>query len=309
MNDAVTSSIDTATLTAISATIIRATGRSFRVRSTEPVPGGQLPLSSKAHSSFILGDGGQRYFVKLTPSRYSRVLDAQRDGLQALRAASARVPQTVAFGIHGEHAYLVLEHLTLATPQETSFVGLAAMLATLHSHPSRQFGWSRANFIGLAEQPNPNLRSWIDFWRDARIAPQLARAAQNGHGGLLISLGERVIDALPKILGSHQPQPVLVHGDLRHGNIGFLANGAPVMLEPAVYWGDREVDLALSELYGGFPPEFYAAYHERAPLDAGYPLRRNLYNLYHLLNQLNRFGGPHREQAQIAIRGLLAQVS
>ena len=116
------------------------------------------------------------------------------------------------------------------------------------------------------------------------------------------------MEKLPAFFPGHEPLPSLLHGDLWSGNAAALAGGEPVIFDPAIYYGDREADLAMTELFGGFPPAFYEAYGAEYPLDAGYATRRQLYNLYHVLNHLNLFGGGYRVQAERMIAQLLAQV-
>ena len=148
--------------------------------------------------------------------------------------------------------------------------------------------------------------SWPEFWQRERLAPQLALAARNGHGDAVGALGERVIEAVPTLLAGHEPAPSLLHGDLWSGNAGFLENGTPVVFDPAVYYGDAEVDLAMTELFAGFPESFYEGYREVRPIGEGYRLRRVLYNLYHVLNHLNLFGDGYLAQAERMMARLLA---
>jgi len=172
------------------------------------------------------------------------------------------------------------------------------MLAALHRRQAARFGWARDNTIGATPQANGWCESWTMFWRERRLAPQLALAARNGYR----------IDVPPvwRLLEGHEPAPSLLHGDLWSGNAGFLPDGAPVLFDPAVYYGDREADLAMTELFGGFPGEFYCAYNAAWPLASGYQQRKPLYNLYHLLNHLNLFGGGYLTQVRAALR-LLAR--
>jgi fructosamine-3-kinase len=202
-------------------------------------------------------------------------------------------------------AFLVLEHLDMRGSGD--YAALGRSLAQVHSVHCESFGWRRDNYIGKTPQLNPRSSSWGSFWRDARLAPQLALARRKRLGAGLLRKGERLAAAVPYLLSEHGPSPSLLHGDLWSGNAGFLASGAPVLFDPAVYWGDREADLAMTELFGGFPPDFYSAYAEIAPLDSGYARRKPLYNLYHVLNHANLFGGGYAAQAERMIDGLLAQ--
>lgn len=184
---------------------------------------------------------------------------------------------------------------------------LGRMLARVHSVRGEYFGWRQDNYIGSTPQPNRRAISWGAFWREARLRPQIDLARRNGLGGNLLEKGERLVEAAPRLLAGHSPAPSQLHGDLWGGNAGFLPGGEPVLFDPAVYWGDRETDLAMTELFGGFPPEFYSAYDEAAPRDAGYATRKTLYNLYHVLNHANLFGGGYASRAERMIDELLAQ--
>jgi protein-ribulosamine 3-kinase len=205
---------------------------------------------------------------------------AEFEGLQALRAAGVRAPEPY---LHGD-AFIEMERLDLGARPD--WPALARMLAKLHRHAAPRFGWATDNWIGLAPQRNGWRDDWVEFFREFRLRPQCERA------GL----------ALPnldygKLFEGHKPSPSLLHGDLWRGNVGFTAQG-PVLFDPAVYYGDREADLAMSELFGGFPQPFYAAYNAEYPLEGGYSVRKHLYNLYHLLNHLNLFGPGYRAQVE-----------
>ena len=161
------------------------------------------------------------------------------------------------------------------------------MLAEAHRNPGKRFGWSRDNYIGSTPQANGWCENWAGFWRERRLKPQLELAKRNGFD---LRFDE-------DLLKNHSPQPALLHGDLWSGNAGFTTHG-PVVFDPAVYYGDREADLAMTELFGGFPRAFYEAYEETYPLDEGYRARKHLYNLYHLLNHLNLFGAGYLSQVR-----------
>ena len=242
-----------------------------------------------------------RIFVKLNAPRLADAFAAEADGLAALRAAGMRAPEPIAHGTAAGHAYLALELLELGGRED--FAALGRALAALHRSTGERFGWRRDNYIGASAQHNTQTGSWSDFWHERRLAPQLALAVANGHGEIRKPL-EQLCGALPRLLAGHAPAASLLHGDLWRGNAGFVAGGAPVVFDPAVYRGDREADLAMSELFGGFPASFYAAYSEAWPLEPGYRRRKHLYNLYHLLNHLNLFGGGYLGQVRATL-GLL----
>jgi len=273
---------------------------SFRIERATPVAGGCI------HRCFILEGGGRRYFAKTNDRSALDTFAAEADGLAALAAAGARVPAPLCRGQADEHAFLVLEHLELRGNGNYAVLGRA--LATVHSVHGEAFGWHRDNYIGRTTQLNRRSPSWSDFWREARLEPQLELARKNGFGRSLLKKGEQLAEAVPGLLSEHAAAASLLHGDLWSGNSGFLADGAPVLFDPAVYWGDREADLAMTELFGGFPQDFYSAYAEAAPLAPGYAVRKTLYNLYHVLNHANLFGGGYAAQAERMIERLLAEV-
>ncbi len=209
-------------------------------------------------------------------------------------------------GQAGEQAFLVLEHLELRGNGD--YAALGHSLAKVHSISGESFGWRRDNYIGRTPQLNRRSPSWSDFWREARLGPQLELARKNGCGKSLLRKGAQLAEAVPGLLSEHAPPASLLHGDLWRGNAGFLADGTPVLFDPAVYRGDREADLAMTELFGGFPQAFYSAYAEVAPPAQGYAVRKTLYNLYHVLNHANLFGGGYAAQAERMIERLLAEL-
>ncbi len=286
-------------LVALQTSVSDAAG-SFRIERTMPVAGGCI------HRSFILEGGGRKYFAKINDRSQLDSFAAEADGLAALASAGARVPVPLCRGQAGGEAFLVLEHLELRGRGD--YAALGRSLAKLHSIRGESFGWRRDNYIGRTPQLNRRSPSWSDFWREARLGPQLELARKNGLGKSLLRKGERLAEALPGLLSDHTADASLLHGDLWSGNAGFLADGAPVFFDPAVYWGDREADLAMTELFGGFPQDFYSAYAEAAPLARGYAVRKTLYNLYHVLNHANLFGGGYAAQAERMIERLLAEV-
>jgi protein-ribulosamine 3-kinase len=221
---------------------------------------------------------------------------AEAEGLQALRAAGITAPRPFGHGVRGGKAFIEMEHLDLGGPKD--WPSMARMLAALHRNTAERFGWQSDNWIGLSPQKNGWCDNWTQFWVERRLEPQWHRAEENGFRFEELDCS--------RILEQHQPQPSLLHGDLWSGNAGFTAQG-PVLFDPAVYYGDREADIAMTELFGGFPGEFYAAYEDAFPLPAGYAVRKNLYNLYHLLNHLNLFGAGYLGQVKATL-GLLRDV-
>jgi len=219
------------------------------------------------------------------------VFAAEVDGLLALKNAGVTVPAPLSHGVSGGTAFLHLEFLELR--RNGDWAALARMLAGMHRTSGPRFGWHRDNYIGATPQANGFCDDWAEFWNERRLKPQLALARRNG-------FAVETRDVI-RLIENHKPQPSLLHGDLWSGNAGFTAQG-PVVYDPAVYYGDREADLAMTELFGGFPREFYAAYDAVYPLAEGYETRKHLYNLYHLLNHLNLFGAGYRQQVEASLR-------
>lgn len=264
------------------------------------------------------GVGGSRWrvsvaeaegFVKFSADG-AELFQAEADGLRALQEAGAvRVPAVLGMVGSGSNGGLLLEWLPLAARTGAAAARLGAQLARQHLDYQARFGWRRNNFIGATPQFNAPGDDWPRFFVEHRLRFQLRLAAENGYRGELQAQGAALAEAVPKFFAGHAPRPSLLHGDLWGGNWGALADGEPVLFDPAVYCGDREADIAMTELFGGFPAEFHAAYRAHAPLDAGYSLRRDLYNLYHVLNHLNLFGGRYEGQAVEMMRRLLAETS
>ncbi len=286
----------------ISTVISDATRRPFALRAATPVGGGSINEAYR-----LEGTDSSRYFLKLNDVQHNNMFIFEAEGLNAIAATNTlRAPRNIAHGIADRQSYLVLEYLELSSHGDAKLLG--EQLAELHRCTATQFGFAHDNFIGTTLQPNEWKDNWIDFWREHRLGFQLRLAAQNGYGGQLQRLGEKLLNALPAFFESYSPQPSLLHGDLWSGNYAFLADGTPVIFDPATYYGDRECDLAMTELFGGYPTDFYAAYRAAYPLDAGYAIRKDLYNLYHVLNHANLFGGGYAGQAEGMMQRLLAKV-
>jgi fructosamine-3-kinase len=268
----------------------------------EPCEGGCINQTYR-----IRGQDGRQFFVKLNAVSTLAMFAAEAAGLNEIAATQTiRVPQPIAHGNANTHSFLVLEYLELSSRGNAALLG--KQLAAMHRCQAKQFGFAQGNFIGTTPQPNSWKNNWIDFWREQRLGFQLQLAEKNGYGGKLQTLGEKLLDALPAFFSGHTPQPALLHGDLWSGNHAFLADGTPVIFDPALYYGDRECDLAMTELFGGYTLDFYSAYHAAYPLDTGYAARRNLYNLYHILNHANLFGvGGYTRQAEQMMQRLLME--
>ncbi len=283
--------------------IAAATGRPFGIETEQPRGGGCI------HRAVVLGGGGRNYFVKSNSTAALPMFEAEADGLAALAATgTCRVPAVIAHGMTDEYAFLVLEGLDLRALDRAAGAALGRALAALHRCSGEGFGWQRDNFIGANSQANAVHPNWSYFFAERRLKPQLALAAARGLERRLLHFGADIAERIGGFFIDYRPRPSLLHGDLWSGNAAALADGTPVLFDPAVHRGDREADLAMAELFGGFPESFYAAYREAWPLDDGYETRKTLYNLYHILNHYNLFGAAYLGQAKRMIERLRADL-
>lgn len=287
----------------ISKQITTATHQSFEPRKITPVGGGCI------NQAFCVGDDERRFFVKMNHADGLPMFTAEAAGLQEInRSNTLRVPQPVCWKHNGQNAWLVLEYIELNHRNSNGAEELGARLAAMHHVTASQFGWSRDNTIGSTPQINTLSSDWISFWRTNRLGYQLNLAKTNGYHGKLQKFGEQLLEEFDQFFSNYSPIPALLHGDLWNGNFAYDQSGQPVLFDPAVYYGDREADLAMTELFGGFPGQFYSAYRHVYPLDSGYNIRKVFYNLYHILNHLNLFGGGYRHQAEQMMNYLLAEI-
>lgn len=275
-------------------------GESVDIHNVSTVGGGCI------HQANVLTlSNGQRYFLKRNQAHWLELFSAEADGLQALRATQTlRVPEPLGYGVVAQQAYVLLEYLPLQAHGDQRLAG--EQLAALHRHTARYHGWWRDNVIGATLQRNTQHADWVAFWREQRLGVQLQLAQRNGYPRQAYEQGLRLQEKLAVFFSDYQPAPSLLHGDLWGGNLAYLPDGSPVIFDPAVYYGDRETDLAMTALFGGFSAEFYAVYNAAWAVDAGYKVRKTLYNLYHILNHFNLFGGGYAQQAARMTAQLLA---
>lgn len=233
------------------------------------------------------------------------MMQAEQQGLEAIRASETiRAPRPLACGSDGQTAYLALEYLPLRQPPCHPYE-LGRQLSLMHlqtAKPHQPFGWCRHNFIGHSRQENTITDDWATFWKNQRLRPMLIRCKQLGYH---FEPSDSLLDRADELLSDHTALPSLLHGDLWTGNAGSLPDGTPVLFDPAVYRGDREADLAMTELFGSFGPEFWRGVEQVWPLAPGYSTRRTLYNLYHILNHVILFGSSYTTQARHMIRQLM----
>jgi fructosamine-3-kinase len=269
------------------------------------------PLAASGFAATVsVQRGAARFFVKVLPQAQGERLRAEAEGLQALAATQTiRVPRVADCGDAEGYTLLALEWLDFAPPDARFGERFGAALAALHAAPAPHagYGWPRDNWLGGSRQEagvsgGTGTRDWMAFWRERRLLA-LARRLAHSRYAALIEAAERAADAMPALFADgHEPRPSLIHGDLWSGNWGMLADGTPVIFDPAVSVSDAEAELAMMELFGAPPAGFFAAYRRSGHLAAGYPQRRPVYQLYHLLNHVLLFGDAYASAAQRCAR-------
>ncbi len=270
----------------------------LRLQRVEALHGGSISQSMALHCQ------GISFFAKVQSSRHAAMFAAECVGLQTMRQAGCRVPRPICQGGDERHAWLILEFIPLSSRGDAALAG--RQLASMHRHGADYFGFPDDNFIGLTPQQNTPCHSWPTFFREYRLLPQYRWLQEKGLVDRHMQADfERLLDQLDDLLGGHQPRPSLLHGDLWSGNHAYDNHGQPVMFDPACYYGDREADLAMTRLFGGFPAAFYEAYEQAWPLPEGAAMRATLYNLYHIFNHANLFGRSYMMQAASMLRELL----
>jgi fructosamine-3-kinase len=288
----------------------RDAGRILRV---EALSGGCIANATRVDTT----DG--RVFLKWAAGPAGAGFEAEAAGLRALRACAPSdivVPQPIACAnaADGRDGYLLTSWVERVAPTASHSARLGAALAALHAaeppaaDAGRPYGFDVDTFCGATRQPNAWMVAWPDFFRERRLgalADALRRAGR--WDDALDALFEAVLAALDRMLPA-RPQPSLVHGDLWSGNAFSAAGGATALVDPAAYVGHREVDLAMTELFGGFDASFYAAYREAWPLEPGYEHRREVYNLYRLMNHALIFGGGYQASFARSVRSIADRV-
>lgn len=242
-----------------------------------------------------------KVFVK---SSRDDIFGPEAEGLNALAATNAiRVARVVGYGTHSGRHFLVIEAIESSTASGDFFERFGRQLAETHRvGSSDQFGFHEDNFIGETVQPNKWFVDWCDFWAEQRLGFQLKLANENGYRGELQQLGKALIKRLDSLLGGIDEPPSLIHGDLWSGNWMCDPDGEPVLIDPAVYYANREAEFGMTTLFGGLSTEFYEAYNEAWPMKEGWRERVSIYRLYHLLNHLNLFGSSYLTDSLAILR-------
>ncbi|MEL7356247.1 MAG: fructosamine kinase family protein [Cyanobacteria bacterium J06560_6] len=277
--------------------------RPFQIETQRSIGGGCISQALKVSQNS--SQGNDSFFVKLNRADQLSMFEAERDALKEMYATgSIRVPEPLACGAAEGSAYIVMEWLELGSSHSSqAWEKMGRQLAQMHQCTSEQgFGWHRDNTIGATPQKNGWCDDWVGFWRDRRLGPQFSMAhAKGGH----FPQRDELMNAIPRLLRGHTPTASLLHGDLWSGNAFVTTAGEPIILDPATYYGDSETDLAMTELFGRLPAAFYQAYDATNPINSGYAQRKTLYNLYHILNHFNLFGGGYASQANSMIKQIL----
>ncbi|MEX1132798.1 MAG: fructosamine kinase family protein [Flavobacteriales bacterium] len=262
-----------------------------------PVDGGSM------NDAWRLETDAGRFFLKTNRAdRFPSMFEAEADGLQRLRAVGpVRVPEVIAHGEDHDDSYLLLEWVEEGIKSQEFWEDFGRGLAQLHRHTAKHFGLESDNYIGNLVQRNTPERNWASFFIHQRLEPQLkmARDRRRVEAGMAFRF-ERLFHKLDKLFPVEPP--ALLHGDLWSGNFLCDAQGKPVLIDPAVYYGHREMDLAMTKLFGGFDAALYTAYNDEWPLEQGWEERVDLCNLYPQLVHVNLFGGNYVQQVEVVLR-------
>jgi len=271
-------------------------GLSCTINNSEPLSGGCIASTYKIECS------NKQLYVLKTKAFVDNMFIKEANGLQELaKAGQIRTPGVIL----AEANFLLLEYIPNGQRPFTFFEDFGRSFARLHTYTNKHFGYSEDNYIGASPQKNivsaNESTNWCDFFFSKRILFQFKLAEKNGYVDKhLQSLFIKLEAVFPKILNGSGTVPSLLHGDLWNGNFLCDINGKACLIDPAVYYGCREADIAMTKLFGGFPDEFYSAYNEEWPLEPEWEFRQNIYKLYHILNHLNLFGkGYYHETLQL----------
>ncbi len=278
------------------------TNKTVKFIKTEALSGGCINQAWK-----VLDSNQTAWFIKTNDPQKIDMFAAEFEGLNEIAKSNTILsPKALCYGANDDVSYLVLEYIPLQSRLNQRLAG--EQLAKMHQTYSDRFGWYRDNTIGSTVQVNSQYTDWVEFWKTNRLLYQLDLAQSNACPATIYDKGLALAENTHWFFSGYNVKPSLLHGDLWAGNIAADNKGNPLIYDPAVYYGDREADLAMTELFGGFDDEFYSAYQDYYTIDHGYKVRKTLYNLYHILNHYNLFGGGYASQAGQMIDRLLAEV-
>jgi len=283
--------------------ILRALRPDAQFIEARPAGGGGI------HAAYRIDTDSGPLFLKTGTLAQAAQFEAEAAGLARIaKTGAVRTPAVLGHGVTGDHAWLALEWLDLVPLDPAGGEKLGAQLAALHRHTQENFGLDHHNFLGRTPQDNTPQRQWPWFFAHHRLQPQLRQAIANGLERKLAEQCQILVEKLPAFFVDRRVRPALLHGDLWHGNAAMLADGTPVIFDPAIYYGDAEADLAMAELFGGFPESFYASYRQALPPVFGFERRKTLYNLYHMLNHYNLFGDSYLSQIRRMTAALMSDL-
>lgn len=279
------------------------------ITAATPVSGGCIAQATRLQTERGV------FFLKWGRGAVAKAFAGEAAGLEALAKPDTplRIPKvysTQEYSTQEETdtraGYLLMEWIEPGAPDPTFDADLGEALAYLHRHTADTYGFEVDNHIGKLPQQNPRTGDWPTFFREHRLRPQAERARTQGRWKDRWNAPfATVLEGLDRWL-PQSPRPALVHGDLWRGNVMATQAGGPALVDPATYYGHREVDLAMADLFGGFDEAFYAAYRSVDPLSAGYSRRASIYNLYHLINHLNHFGGAYAQQVEHTMQEIVS---
>lgn len=287
--------------------IAQKSGKNFNSKLVRGISGGDIS------DAFIIGKGPDSVFVKINTSASLAMFEAEEFGLQSIEETdSVTVPSVYCTGISGVHSFIAMQRLSIArlpgTLSGQYYRKFGRKLAIMHKHTQTQYGADINNTIGSTTQFNNWTQNWFDFWRQQRLYYQLSLIKQTGLApSSLFDEGYELGEKMSQLF-TETPVASCLHGDLWQGNWAFDGHGNALIFDPAHYFGDRETDIAMTRLFGSAPPDFYATYNEAYPLSDNYTTRETFYNIYHILNHYNLFGGSYLRQAQQMIRRVLSEI-
>ena len=275
---------------------LQCTDESFNLTSKQPI---RLRAQSEEADCFL----------KIGSSNDFNRFAAEASGLELISLTNTvQTPQVFSFGNIGDNAYILMEFLDMRTQTNHSALELGKQLAKMHKSTADSFGLEEPNWIGLTKQLNKQETDWVVFYKDQRLLPQLELAYSKGYTATLEDKATHLLNNLDMFFEDYEPVPSLLHGDLWSGNWGTLYNNEPVIFDPAVYYGDRETDIAMTLLFGGFSQEFYESYNHTWLMSSSFNTRQDLYNLYHLINHLNIFGTSYLTQSEKLLDKLILKL-